>query len=140
MNITFPHLPNIKNFKSRKEWEGVAWLDFIAWCAAQNPRTLQNAFESVVTPRERTLIVKRAAAISRIHMDIPYREIGAELWLTRQTISAIKKGLISQNYTSHWEKSKSQKRARQLAQWKKVSERSLPKRYRRTKYGKVRIL
>ena len=137
--MKFPVLPGIKSFATRKEWEIAAWRAFVDWCARRDPKTLRRWLGSLTTPHERRLIARRAAAVARIKSGTSYRAIGRELWLTRQTVSAIKKALTTEEYASNWERARTQKRARDLARLKKYTERLPPKRYRRTKYGKVRV-
>lgn len=136
----FPSLSKVNDFATRKDWETKAWEDFIVWCASCDSATLKIIMESIMSTHERGLITRRAAAIEKIIVGTPYREIGRELWLTNQTISSIKKGLKTQSYTSNWVKAKSQKIAKRIDRLQKLSNRPTPKQYRRTKYGKIRML
>ncbi len=56
--------------------------------------------QTLLSQGERTDMTYRALAASRIRTHISLREIGRELWLTRQTVSAIKKGLRENEYKS----------------------------------------
>ena len=132
-------LPKVEDFETRKQWEEAAWREFVAWCVKSDPKLVRILLDSIMSPSERCRIVKRAIAVDRIHDGASYSAIGRELSLTPQTISAIKKGLASHTYKSNWERAESQKRARDFAWRKKHLERPEPKRYRRTKYGKLRI-
>ncbi|OGZ01916.1 MAG: hypothetical protein A2946_02670 [Candidatus Liptonbacteria bacterium RIFCSPLOWO2_01_FULL_53_13] len=132
-------LPKVEDFETRKQWEESAWREFVAWCTKSEPKLVRILLDSIVSPSERHRIVKRAVAVERIHDGVSYRAIGRELWITNQTISSIKKSLASHSYESNWKRAESQRQARELALIKKRHERPEPKRYRRTKYGKLRI-
>jgi DNA-binding NarL/FixJ family response regulator len=132
-------LPKSEDFKTRKQWEESAWLELVMWCTKSDPKLVHTLLDSITSSSERRHIIKRAIAVDRIHHGASYRDIGEELWLTPQTISSIKKGLVSHTYKSNWERAEAQKKARDLAWVKKRHERPEPKFYKRTKYGKLQV-
>ena len=130
-------LPKVKSFATRKEWEAAAWREFVRQCAALDAHELQKVLQLVTSPHERRVMTLRAAVIPHLQSDAKYRDIGRELWVSPQMISAIKKGMLAQGYVSNWGKAKAQRRERVIARVRKYEKRPLPKRHYKTKYGTV---
>ena len=81
-------------FKSKKEWEEYAWNKFLKKLASlKSDEVLKVVLESVITPKERQIIMKRVAVLDLIVKGKSYREMGNILWISPSTISAIKKDI-----------------------------------------------
>jgi len=94
-------LPLMTDFPSRKHWEAAVWQIIIERIASiEEPVDLTEALNFLLSPKERKGITYRALAASRIYSGIGPSEISRELWLTRQTIGAIKKSLVEGEYRS----------------------------------------
>src|SRR3989344_4146877 len=78
--IEFPAIPNVKDFKSHKEWEAGAWNELVEWLAQYDLKTLKRVLESIMSRPERRHMVKRAAAMARFRNGASYRMIGRELF------------------------------------------------------------
>ena len=78
----------------------------------------------------------RATAIARMQDGATHREISKELWLTKQTISAIKKALREHSYRSYNERGKKERVARTYSF--KPNRKPYRKRVR-TKYGVIEM-
>ncbi len=101
INLFMKHLSSensikqLPEFKSRKEWQEYIWQEFIKKLyKAKSAKQTQEYLESFLSARERDLIIKRIIATALISQGKKYREIGEILWLSHNTISAIKKGLL----------------------------------------------
>ena len=93
-------IPSIENFKSRRKWEGVVWKKIVGGLAdMESERGIEQILDRLMTFYEKQQIIKRASAISLLRQGKTYREIGELLWLSPQTISAIKKS--TQTQTNH---------------------------------------
>lgn len=88
-------MPPVDQYPSRKEWEAASWKRLI--CATAK-------LEPLLTTGERRALVMRAAALERLAAGVSYRRIADELWLSPQTISALKKSVREQGYRSYWER------------------------------------
>lgn len=121
-------MPKITMYPSRKEWEEACWKKLL-----QSEKWL----DCIVTPYERHNIVMRATAAYRLHTDVSYKDIGRELWLSPQTISAIKKGVGERGYRSYAERGKTERKKKVYS----VDRSSRPHRKlgapHKTKYGTV---
>ncbi len=97
----FSNLPLLTEFPTRVQWEAAVW-EILAHrlTQIQSETELKKTIQLLMTGKERRTLTYRALAISRIHSRIGPREIERELWLTRQTISAIKNGLLENEYKS----------------------------------------
>lgn len=135
-------IPPTAGFPSRSAWEEDVWRILIArFLALREPKELSEALDLFITAKERSLFLRRAAAANRILAGRSYRKIGEELWLTHQTISAIKKALKEKKYRSYNERGKTERKKRIYSpgpqpsgSWKNFSGRRV-----RTKYGTLTI-
>ena len=121
-------LPPISDYSSRNEWEAACW---------QKISESKELLRSLISTNERHNLVMRTAAIDGLLSGKSYRKIAEELWLSSQTISAIKKGLAENAYKSHVERSKNSKKKvveNTTSQFKKPKHKRI---FRRTKYGKL---
>ena len=92
-------MKNLSEFKSRKEWEEFAWSSFLKKLLIINQeKQLKELLESVLSAKEKKLIINRLIAAALINKGKTYREIGEILWLSPNTISAIKKGLLKKSF------------------------------------------
>ena len=119
------NMPPISDYASRKEWEAACWKKIAG---------SEKLLWLLVTSHERHDIVMRAAAVDGIASGKSYRTIGAELWLSPQTISGIKKALSEKAYNSYRERSKKERKKRvySIIESRERKRRGTP---RRTKYG-----
>ena len=121
-------MPPIESFSSHKEWETAYWRKI-----SESKELLQ----LLITTYERRNIVRRAAALEGLAAGKSYRQISRELWLSPQTVSAIKKAVSEKNYRSYLERSKKERKKRKYSS-DQVAARSKPKgRPHRTKYGTI---
>ncbi|MDO8601521.1 MAG: hypothetical protein Q7R62_00100 [bacterium] len=96
----FDNLPLLTDFPSRKHWEAAVWQILLERLLALPQEDAALILQTLMSHSERTDMTYRALAASRIRSGISLREIGRELWLTRQTVSAIKKSLHDGEYKS----------------------------------------
>jgi len=94
-------LPRTKAYQSRSEWEKICWRKLL-----RHPELL----DAIVTSYERHNIIMRAAVADRVNAGKSYTDIGRELWLSPQTISAIKKGLLENMYRSYADRGKTERK------------------------------
>ena len=121
-------LSQINNYSSRLEWESACWQKILR---------SQELLQLLITSHECRNLVRRAAALDRLIAGRSYRQIGAELWLSPQTISGIKKALKEKNYRSYLERSKNERKKREYSS-SPIPFKSRPcGRPHRTKYGTI---
>ncbi len=100
-NTFFDRLPKLTKFSSRKEWEAAIWEILVKRISrVQSAAELKNLFQFLLSPRDQRTITFRALAVSRIKDFKKTSEIVFELWLSRQTLSAIRKSLKEGAYKS----------------------------------------
>ncbi len=87
----------------------------------------------IVSSAEQKKIIYRIATLDRLENGIGPRRIGRELWVTRQTISAIKKSFHEKSYRS------SHVRGHEKRRYTPDPEKPKKKFYRNTKYGRTRV-
>ena len=118
-------MPALEDYSSRKEWEAACWKNIV-----ESNELLQ----LLITSHERHNVVMRAVTLERLSSGKSYRNIGAELWLSPQTISGIKKSMDDKPYKGYRESSKGKRKKKTYSTFE--TRRSKPKRiFRRTKYG-----
>ncbi len=133
-----PNIPLLSTFSSRKTWEVSAWNAFVKHISGRAHMNETRAFlDLVLTPTERKNILLRATAIARLQNGIGPSEVSKELWLTRQTISAIKKAIRERSYRSYNERGKTERKERALGSI--LPERKPYRRRVRTKYGVIEM-
>lgn len=97
----FNNLPLLTEFPTRKHWEAAVWEILIERLATlKSPAELKKALHFLLSPRERHNATFRALVASRTKSGIGFREIGREVWLSSDTISAIRKSLGETDYKS----------------------------------------
>ena len=135
-------IPLLANFSSRSAWEEDVWRTLVArFAALREPKELSAALDLLITAKERSLFLRRAATVDRILAGRSYRKISEELWLTHQTISAIKKALKEKKYRSYNERGKTERKKRVYSPGLQSSSnrKDFSKRRVRTKYGTLTI-
>ena len=135
-------VPKVSDCASRAHWERAVWQAFIVHLTTlQRSAELASILNILITTRERRVLVQRIAAVHRVLSGKSYREIGEELWLTPQTISAIKKSLHEKQYRSYNERGKTARKKRVYSRdsQPKRQHRDPSKRAVRTKYGTLYI-
>ena len=120
------NLPPINDFSSRKKWEETCWKKI---------RGSGELLDTFMSSYERRNVVMRAAAVDRIRKGMGNRYIAKELWLSRQTISSIKKALHERVYKSYRERGKSERTKKVYSRDFKEKKRRVHGRRMRTKYG-----
>ncbi len=131
-------VPMVTDFTSRSLWEEKVWHTIMSYLTTvRKPEEMKSLLEVLISSYERSLFVRRMAAIHRISQKHSYRTIGKELWLTNQTISAIKKALEGKHYRSYNERGKVERKKEVYSPAPKSSEHhnNPPIRTQRTKYG-----
>ena len=101
-------VPEIKNFKSRKEWETHVWKKVIEGLGKTNSfKEVEQSLNMLLTSYEKKQIINRAVAISLLRQGRSYSQIGEMLWLSPTTINAIRKSMRAQSgYVSHYTRNK----------------------------------
>ena len=105
-------VPLPKEFGSRREWEARVWRTIIEGIArASSAKEVELLLGSLITAHEKKQMVKRVAAMSFLAQKKSYREIGRILWLSPQTVSAIRKSMLDgEDYKSRYARTKKEKR------------------------------
>ncbi|MBU6142052.1 hypothetical protein KGO95_02960 [Patescibacteria group bacterium] len=81
-------------YETREAWKKEIWTRLADGLASMDLSGDVNEFLStVITQKERDQIINRFAAIALLREGKSYKEIGEILWLSPQTISAIKKSI-----------------------------------------------
>jgi Trp operon repressor len=141
--LIFQKLPSAKNYTSKNQWQSAAWLILVK--ELHNLKSLNEVNEIlnlIVSPQDKKRITLRAKAINRLEEKISYRKINEELGVSLQTLNNIKKSLQEPEYKGYWQRERKEKeQIKQKEKWQKRQARKpfSPKRYRRTKYGRIRI-
>ena len=101
-------IPADNKFKSKNEWESYIWAKIVKGFAESNSaKEIEKSLDMLLTRHEKIQIINRASAISLLKREMSYREIGRMLWLSPQTISAIRKSIRSEGgYTSRYTRNK----------------------------------
>ena len=126
--------PEVAKFGSRIQREEMAWRALVRRIAEiKSLPELSRMLALYISRPERRKIVRRALAYALLSEGKSYRAIGEELWLSPQSISAIKKSFRERQYRS--------RRARGGKKRVYTIEKSRGTirmgHYRRTKYGPV---
>jgi Trp operon repressor len=135
-------VPAVSAFPSRAAWEEAVWDVFIGYLASQDRKNaLITLLDVLITEPEQRRLIHRIAAVDRILAGEKYRTIGKELWLTRQTLTSIKKALIERRYRSYRERGKTERKKKIYSPGpRSATLRYDPSKRRvRTKYGTLHI-
>jgi len=111
MKLNLP-ISSVNKFKSRKEWERYIWSVLIKEITRANSiKEIEKIFDMLLTAHEKKQMIKRASAISFLKQGKSYRQIGEILWLSSNTINAIRKSLRTQEgYVSRYMRNKKPER------------------------------
>ena len=115
MSIYMKSIPSVNKFKSREEWGAHIWKKIVNGLSeVHSAQKIEKLLNMLLTMYEKKQIIKRASTISFLKQGKSYNEIGELLWLSPQTISAIRKSLRAQtgyisNYTRNKKPEKKQK-------------------------------
>jgi uncharacterized protein YerC len=134
------NIPLLEDFRSRKEWESVAWRIIVKHLmSAKSQEEFDAYFKVILSPNEKGKMLMRAVAMDRIKRGMNYRDISSELLLSSQTVSAIKKSLRDQVYRSYYNRGKTERKKRVYS--RDLSPRSARRlgRRQKTKYGTLRM-
>src|SRR3989344_7694196 len=101
-------IPSVNKFKSRREWEANVWSKLIGgFTRISSPQEMEKSLNLLLTSHEKTQMIKRASAVSLLKQGKSYREIGQILWLSPNTINAIRKSIRTQEgYVSRYMRNK----------------------------------
>lgn len=105
-------IKSLDDFSSRKEWREYLWNKFIEELLKTKEPQLKNFLDNLLTKKEKDNIIKRLAILSLVRQGKNYREISEALWLSPNTISAVKEGIKNFEYQSYFEISKNKKSGR----------------------------
>lgn len=87
-------MENLSKFKSRKEWETAIWEKFLENIRrSKSEQKFKEFFNSLLSASEKKIIINRLIAISLIAQGKTYRQIREVVWVSPNTISALKKML-----------------------------------------------
>lgn len=87
-------MKNISKIGKRKNWEILVWAEILKNIKkTESNKHFIDAFDRLLSEKEKKLIAKRIIVISMIKAGKNYREIGKVLWISPKTISAIKKSM-----------------------------------------------
>ena len=131
-------MPLRKSNQTRAQWEKDAWatlLDRLTRAAAIG--RLAYFLELGLSPHERSMLIKRIAALDRLSEGMTFRGIDLELHLSLQTINSIKKSLSAKTFSSYSQYSKTTRKKKKKYVAVQSEGRDPLKRPHNTKYGKV---
>jgi len=121
-------IPSINDYSSRREWKEACFKAILK---------SQELLPLLITSYERHNLVMRAAALKNLLAGKKQRQISRELFLSLQTINAVKKAMAENSYRSYLERSKKERRKKKYSS----SVASIKPRPsgtpRRTKYGTI---
>ena len=126
-------IPPIGDYSSRKEWEDACWRKM-----AESEEILN----LLTTSYERRDLVMRAAVLNGFISGKSYRQISKEIFISLQTISAIKKAIKENHYRSYKERSKTERKKKKYSSNridKKKHKQWRVGRRVRTKYGTIYV-
>ncbi len=123
-------LPLINDCASRKEWEDISWRKIL-----ESKKLLQ----SLVTFHERHDLIMRAAILEGLMSGKGQRELSRELSVSLQTINAVKKAIVEDNYRSYLERSKKERKKKKYSVGPASAKTKRKGRPIRTKYGIIHM-
>ncbi len=100
----------LDNFSSRQKWRDYLWKELVRKFSELNSASQSEIFlNKLLTKKEKDVLIKRLMIMVLIQKGKSYSEISEMLWLSPNTISAIKKGLKNSEYKSYFEILKNKK-------------------------------
>ena len=127
--------PRPSDFETREEWQQAGWRWLVRSLHGRSLKHLQHSLEMALTPSEQRMCVLRAIIRDRLQAGHSYKKIQRELWVQPGMISWVKKSVQRGIYQSSWVKTKVDIKINQAKKWR-ATEKPLPARCRRTKYGR----
>lgn len=122
--------PPINKFTSRKEWE--------SFCYVLLMRS-EKILKTLLTAHERHQLVMRAVVLERLKKGERVADIKRELWVSRQTISTMRKTIDKDCYYSYRERGKTERKKKNYHD-ETLSRKKIPDGRRvRTKYGTIHV-
>jgi len=89
-------MKELKEFKSRQEWEKFIWQEIIKTLSqTKSQRELSSVLSRLLSNYEKRMMIRRFIAKELNGSGKTYREIGELIWISPSTISAIKKNLLA---------------------------------------------
>ena len=84
--------------RATEQWSGKLWNELITKIARSNSeKEVKNILEKLITENEKNMILRRLAVIALIQSGNSYRAIGKILWLSPNTVSAMKKNILGKH-------------------------------------------
>lgn len=123
-------LPLLKDCSSRKEWEEISWKKILK---------SKKLLRTLVTAYERHILVIRAATMEGLIAGKGQRELSRELFVSLQTINAVKKAMTENNYRSYLQRSKKERKKKEYSTNSFGAITKRRGRPKRTKYGIVHM-
>lgn len=94
----------LDNFSSRQKWKDYLWKELIKkFSELKSENQLEIFLNKLLTKKEKDILIKRLMIMVLIQKGKSYKEISEMLWLSPNTVSAIKKGLKNFEYKSYFE-------------------------------------
>ncbi len=122
-------LPSIDKYSSRKEWEEACWRKI---------SKSDELFPLLITFSERHELIMRAAVLKELLSGKGPRQISRELFISTQTIGAIKKSMNENSYRSYSERGKKERKKKVYSIDDRPVRRKWPEgKPKRTKYGTI---
>ena len=101
----------MKILQSHREWEDKLWNEMLSHISKINSDLVLNQFLStIISKKERRIIMKRLAIVLMLKEGKTYNEIGQALWVSPSTIRAVRKSLLDEKgYITRWDSYLNQK-------------------------------
>ncbi len=131
-------IPLVGPINNRIAWRAKAWQGMIGYLAGLDQQELSVALQILISSRERTNMVKRAAVVDWLAAGMSYRQMNSELGVALQTIRSIKRALKDKKYQSYSERSKTERKKGFPRVDIATSRQDSMRRERKTKYGTFR--
>lgn len=124
-------LPSLDDYHSRKEWEDACWQKMIE---------SEDLMNLLITPYERRNFVMRAAILKELESGSGLRQTSRKLFVSLQTIDAVKKSMKENGYKSYLQRSKTGRKKKKYSNMNKSSGGKRPNgKARRTKFGTIHV-
>ncbi|MEK7634649.1 MAG: Trp family transcriptional regulator [Patescibacteria group bacterium] len=101
---------SLDNFSSRQKWKDYLWQELTRkFSELKSVRQTEIFLNKLLTKKEKDVLIKRLMIMVLIQKGKSYSEMSEMLWLSPNTISAIKNGLKNSEYKSYFEILKNKK-------------------------------
>ncbi|MDP3881172.1 MAG: Trp family transcriptional regulator [bacterium] len=139
--MKLPNFPVIRRKPYKDRWDKTHWAVILKHLSTlKSEKELEKFFEIFLPEGDRLKLIQRVVACKRLNEGYKHRDISTELGMSTQTISSVKKAAEESHYLPYNERFKEiieKRREKTLRYLDKKAEKSVPKRYRRTKYGRI---